>query len=63
MHIDVVIITSDIIKTLNEVSFQRVIGSRVHNEIINDLRVDDFIGVLAKDEFAKLSGENETVAT
>ena len=63
MHIDVVIITSDIIKTSNKVSFQRIIGSRIHDEIINDLRVDDFIGVLAKDKFAELSGQNKTIVT
>ena len=61
MHVDILIITKDVIKTSNEISFQRVIGSRIHDEIIYDLRVDDFIGVLAKDKFAELPGESETV--
>ena len=63
MNVDVFIITKDIIKTSNEISFQRVVGSRIHDEIIYDLRVDDFIGVLAKDEFTELPGENKTVPT
>ena len=48
---------------LNKVSFQRIIGRRVYDEIINDLGIDDFIGILVIDEFAELSGDNETVAT
>ena len=48
MHVDLFIITKDVVKTSNEISFQWVVGSRIHNEIIYDLRVDDFIGVLAK---------------
>ena len=63
MHIDIFIVTNDIVKTSNEISFQWVIGSRIYNEIIYNLRVDDFIGVLAKNEFAELPSENETVPT
>ena len=63
MHVDIFIITNNIIKTSNEISLQWIIGGRIHDKIIYDLRVDDFIGVLAKDEFAELSGENETVST
>ena len=63
MHVDIFIITNDIVKTSNKIPFQWIIGSRIHNEIIHNLRIDDFIGVLAKDEFAELSGENETVPT
>ena len=59
----VFVITNDIIKTSNEVPFKWVVGGRIHDEIIYDLRVNDFIGVLAKDEFAKLPGKNETVPT
>ena len=54
MHVDIFIITNDIVETSNKISFQWVIGSRIYDEIIYDLRVDDFIGVLVKDEFAKL---------
>ena len=49
MHVDILIITKNVIKTSNEISLQRVVGSRIHDEIIYDLRVDDFVGVLAKD--------------
>ena len=49
MNIDVFVITKDVIKTSNEVSFQWVIGSRIHDKIIYDLRVNDFVGVLVKD--------------
>ena len=49
MNIDLFIITKDVIITSNEISFQWVVGSGIHDEIIYDLRVDDFIGVLAKD--------------
>ena len=41
----------------------RTVEGRVQDEIIDDLRIDDFIGVLVKDEFAKLSGKDETIAT
>ena len=63
MHVDIFIFTNDIVETLNKIPFQWVVGSRIHNEIIYNLGVDDFIGVLAKDEFAELSGENKTVPT
>ena len=49
MNVDVFIITKDVIKTSNEISFQWVVGSGIHNEIIYDLRVNDFVGILAKD--------------
>ena len=63
MHIDIFIITNDVVKASNEISFQWVVGSRIHDEIIYDLRVNDFIGVLVKDEFAELPGKNKTVPT
>ena len=49
MDVDVLVITKDVIKTSNEISLQWVVGGRIHDEIIYDLRVDDFVGVLAKD--------------
>ena len=63
VHIFIFIITKDIVKMLNEISFQWIVGSRIHDEIIYNLRVDDFVGVLAKDKFGELSGENKTVLT
>ena len=63
MYIDIFVITNDIVKTSNEISLQWIIGGRIYYEIIYDLRVNDFIWVLTKDEFAELPGENETVAT
>ena len=63
MDININIVTSDVVETSNKVSFQWVVGRRIYDEIINNLRIDDFVGVLAINEFAELSGENETIAT
>ena len=63
MDININIVTSDVVETSNKVSFQWIVGRRIYDEIINDLRIDDFVGVLAINEFAELSGENETIAT
>ena len=63
MDININIVTSDVVETSNKVSFQWIVGRRIYDEIINNLRIDDFVGVLAINEFAELSGENETIAT
>ena len=62
MDININIVTSDVVETSNKVSFQWVVGRRIYDEIINNLRIDDFVGVLAINEFAELSGENKKIA-
>ena len=59
MDININIVTSDVVETSNKVSFQWVVGRRIYDEIINNLRIDDFVGVLVINEFAELSGENK----